>query len=43
LAGNNSIIPLQPRLSTKWISCVSASENFPWWPVVPWWQGQSSH
>jgi hypothetical protein len=27
--------PLQPRLSTKWFSCVPASENFPWWPAVP--------
>jgi hypothetical protein len=28
LAGNNSIIPLQPRLSAKWFSCVPASNNF---------------
>jgi hypothetical protein len=28
LVGNNSIIPLQPRLSAKWFSCVPASENF---------------
>jgi hypothetical protein len=44
LAGNNSISPLQPRLSAKWFSCVPASWNFPWWPAVPWGQwGQRSH
>jgi hypothetical protein len=35
LAANNSIIPLQPRLSAKGLSCAPVSENFPWWPVVP--------
>jgi hypothetical protein len=35
LAGNNSIIPLESRLSAKWFSCVPGSENFPWWPAVP--------
>jgi hypothetical protein len=35
--------PPKPRLSAKRFSCVPASENFPWWPAVPWQQGQRSH
>jgi hypothetical protein len=35
--------PLQPRHSAKWFLCVPASENFTWWPTVPWRQrGQRS-